>query len=325
MPKARNRAPICRCICVAGLAISCYGQTPTALQYHDVPGTAAVYSNGYLVTWDSPAYSEMTLYRRDAEIAYSVAQNRDGVSYKGWAVDSDGVAAGVYGTVEPWEGRIDIFDASGQLTGTINTGSYLPQSLAFAPDHTLWTVGFNAGNDGSRGDFNVLHHYERSGKELGSAVPWSRIESEHNSYTTLQGIIGARRLFAAKDRLGFSCWTRYGHHTWIEVSFSGNVLGQYDLGGYEEGSYFPVAMTESGAVYAQAYDAGHFQGWSVLDRSESAWRKLAGFPKGRIIGSEADDLVFARQDGGLKTVIFVPSKSLALSAKDEERAALTKP
>src|SRR5690348_14477495 len=114
-------------------------QTPATIQYEALPGVAA-YSSGYLFSWNSPQYSEITFYHRNPQPVYSVIEHSDGIYHVGWAVDSDGVAAGVYEDRTPWEGRIDLFDASGKRIRTINTGSYIPESVAFAPDHTLWTV-----------------------------------------------------------------------------------------------------------------------------------------------------------------------------------------
>jgi hypothetical protein len=58
----------------------------------------------------------------------------------------------------------------GKLVGTIRSGSYLPQHMAFALDHTIWTIGFEMGYESRAEDFNVIHHYTRSGKEMGSGA-----------------------------------------------------------------------------------------------------------------------------------------------------------
>lgn len=302
--------------------IRCVAQTPAVIQYEGLPGVA-LYSNGYLLSWDNPQFSQITIYGRDTQPAYSVAEHKDGIYHVAWSVDSDGVAAGVYQQVRPaWEGRIDLLDPSGKLTRTISTGSYIPEHVVFAPDHSIWMVGFDGGNDGSKGDFNVLHHYARTGEELGEALLWSQIAGDHNSYTALAPLLGGRLLFAGTDRIGFQSHTHYGHDTWTEVSFSGVLLGKYDLESYGLVSYWPIALTAGGTVYASIYQDKRFQGWALLDRVNKAWRKVAGYPKGEIIGGEGENVVFSRRDGDLTIIQLVPSGSLRVEKLPEDAAAL---
>jgi len=292
--------------------ILCAAQTPVTAQYEGLPGVA-LYQNGYLLSWDNPKFSQVTVYGRDTQAAYSLAEHRDGTFNAAWAVDSDGVAAVAYNTRETWEGRLDLLDLTGKLTRTINTGSYIPRHVVFAPDHTIWTVGFL-----DRGlDFNVLHHYARTGEELGQALLWSQIASEHNSYTALQSIHGGRWLYAANDRIGFLSQSHYGHSTWIEVSFSGVLLGKYDLGTGQQLSYRPVAMTAAGTLYAAIYNEKGFEGYAVLDRPSDAWRTIAASPEGKIIGSDGKNVVFCQRDGATTFLQFVPSASLRFDGPQE--------
>jgi hypothetical protein len=288
--------PISLCLAFATCS---FGQTPETTRYENLPGVA-LYSNGYLLSWDSPNYTEVTVYGRDSRRMYSKPQHKDDVFHNNaWAIDSDGVTAGVYTQRDPWKGRLDLLDASGNVKRSVDTGSYIGQHVVFAPDHTLWTVGFIAGNDGSKEDFNVLHHYARSGEELGQALHWSQIAGNQNTYTALQLFHGGRQLHASNDRIGFVSRSDDGtnSNTWIEVSFSGDLLGIYGLGSnVGESSYFPVAMTADGGVYATVYEDKQFDGWATLDRSERTWRKVSGFPEGKLIGSEGKKLIFARRN-----------------------------
>lgn len=111
-------------------------QTPVPAQYENLPGVA-VYSNGYLLSWDSPEYTQVTLYDRDAKPAFSAPERTDDSSPVMWAVDSDGLVAGAYRPRHLMEGRIDLLDLTGNVTRTMNTGSYIPQQVVFAPDHTI--------------------------------------------------------------------------------------------------------------------------------------------------------------------------------------------
>src|SRR6185437_11990721 len=158
------------------------------------------------------------------------------------------------------------------------------------------------------------------------ALPWSQIAGDYNSYTALQPIIGGRWFYAGNDRLGFEPRLHYGRGTWVEVSFSGVLLGKYDLGGLGEPYHDPVAMTADGSVYAAIYKDDRFDGWATLDRSKQAWHKVSGYPKGRIIGSDGENLVFSKRDGAWTILQFVPSDSLRFEKVQQETAALvTKP
>lgn len=288
--------------------VPCAAQSLAAAQYKGLDGVA-LYSHGYVTGWDSPAYTRITVYGRDAQAAFSVREQKNGIYYVGWAVDSDGFAAGVYQSRKIWQGRIDLFDPNGRMMRTIDTGSYIPQHVAFAADHTIWAEGYKAGS-GDGEDFDVLHHYARSGQELGQMLRWSQIAGSQNSYTALQAIVGGRRLYIGRDRIGFEAPLQYGHSTWVEVSFSGTVLGKYNLGSYSELCYVPHAMTSSGGVYAAIYKDYGFDGWAILNRSTGGWDRVTSYPQGRIIGSDGENVVFSTKDASGTVLRFVPPSAL---------------
>ncbi len=302
--------------------IRCAAQTPTGLHYEGPPG-AHIYSAGYLMAWNSPENTQITIYNRDAKPAYSlpVLHVKD-ILYFVWAVDCDGIAARAYEIREAQnrEGRIDLLDPSGKPTRTIKTGSYVAQHVTFAPDHTIWTVGYKLDYEHLGEDFNVVHHFARSGEELGQALPWSQIAGDYNAYTALQTVIGGRRLYVTSDRIGFEAGLYAGHNTWIEVSFAGDLLGKYDLGRFGDASYQPLAMTANGSVYAEIFREDHFDGWAVFDRSNGTWHNIAEYPKGRIIGSDGDNLVFSTRDGGSTVLQLVGSGSLRFKTPSQETA-----
>ena len=284
----------------------CVAQTRVTARYENLPGIA-VYSNGYLLSWDSPQYTHVTLYGRDAKPAFSAPERTDNSSFVMWAVDSDGVVAGAYRPPHLMEGRIDLFDLTGHVTRTINTGSYIPQQVVFAPDHTIWTLAYNAENDGSQ-DFNALHHYARSGEELGQSFSWSQIARDLK-HPVIETIRGSQLLYVASDRIGWNATLHPGARTWIEVSFSGALLGKYELKTTDGLSLMSVAMTASGNAYAKIFKSPSAR-FAVLDRSKGVWLEVVGDPGGVLIGSEGDNLVFSTLDGAWTTLTFAPSSSL---------------
>ncbi len=295
------------------LGMGCRGQTPGELAG---PGPATMYNSGYLVSWNSPEYTEVTVFGRKAEPIYAVNERKGKGSYHyAWAIDSDGVAARATQAEDAWEGRIELLDLHGNPMHTIKTGAYMPEHLAFGPDHSLWTVGCEAGNDGMSGtDFNVVRRYSRAGDELGRMLAWSEMASNLNSYTALQPLVGGRRFFVSKDRIGFTLLTGTGHPEWIEASLAGEIAGRYELGDVAGFSYQPVAMTDSGDVYAAIYKEQRRDGWALLDKSSRSWKKLAAYPEGQIIGSELNEVVFLSPGThGAAEVRFVPAADLGIA------------
>ena len=111
-----------------------------------------------------------------------------------------------------------------------------------------------------------------------------------------------------------------GARTWVEVSFSGVVLGKYDLKTADGLALMSVAMTASGDAYARivrsySAEAAHF---AVLDRSKGIWQKVRGDPGAGLIGSEGDNLVFLQiDDAAFGTLKFVPSSSLRVEESQQ--------
>jgi hypothetical protein len=90
---------------------------------------------------------------------------------------------------------------------------------------------------------------------------------------------------------------------------------------YTELCYTPVAMTAGGNAYAAIYRNDRFEGWAALDRSKQTWHKVTRYPKGRVIGSNVENLVFSTRDGGWTVLQFLPSGSLRLEKLQQEMAA----
>ena len=279
---------------IFGLAVFCGGQADSGGRFEG--SLALTYENGYVLGWeDAFTYKTLILYRADAKPLYTIpVEGPDGHRYSVWAADTDGAVVRAYHD-RHFQGRIDLLDAAGTVIRTVDTGSYEATRLTFAPDHSIWTVGYIYPHNSSSADFNVVRHYARTGEKLGEAVPWSQIEGENNPYTALQSIVGASWVFAASDRIGFVALSNWGNSKWVEVAFSGTVLRQYDLGPYDHECFSPHAMTAHGEVYGQISKDRALAGFGVLDRAKGSWAKITGYPKGWLIGTDGDRLVFAER------------------------------
>jgi len=292
------------------LISACVAQTPVTAQYENLHGVI-IYSNGYLLSWDQQ-FTEITVYDRDAKPAFSAPDRVDGASPIMWAVDSDGLVAGAYWSRQATEGRIDLRDRFGNIIGSINTGSYMPQQVVFAPDHTIWAACYVAGKHAIQ-DFKILHHYARTGEELGQALSWSEVGGDP-THPVIESVRGSQLLYVAKDRIGWNAAVHPGFRTWIEVDFSGTLLGKYDMRTAEGLAVWPSAMTASGNVWAKISTPHQNGRFTFLDRSKGVWQEVAGNLGGLLIGSDGDNLVTAQIDGASARLKFTASSSLQTEA-----------
>jgi hypothetical protein len=60
-------------------------QTPAPKQYQHLT-SVPLYSNGYVLSWDSPEYTQVTVYGRDAKPVFSALERPDDSSPIMWAV-----------------------------------------------------------------------------------------------------------------------------------------------------------------------------------------------------------------------------------------------
>jgi hypothetical protein len=210
------------------------------------------------------------------------------------AADTDGttVAAVEYsrdGTSRTAGGGIALFDRSGKQTGFFDTGQYLPTQVCFAPNHSIWTLGWR-GDKASRetDDYFILRNYSQDGQEIGAFLPRSSFEPGQAPIGPMTGLWELR---ITNDRIGAvfyaSSTLRAGQSRramqWIEVDLKGKVLGRWEVGA----EWQPRAFTQSAALYTQNGDAV-----LVFDRSTKAWRPVAGTPAGFLLGADGDSLVF---------------------------------
>ena len=104
----------------------CSAQAPPMIQFQDFLRDP-VFKGGYVLNWDSPLYTKLSLYGPDAKLVYSLPDaGSDGTAHVhiAWDTDKDGTAASIYHVNGQAYGRIDLLDASGHVTVSINTGAY---------------------------------------------------------------------------------------------------------------------------------------------------------------------------------------------------------
>jgi hypothetical protein len=173
-----------------------------------------------------------------------------------FALSSAGEIGAVGSLVE--KGRPDAFVArvspDRQKQVVTRVSPYVPQAVTFAPDGTLWTMGFERSKSGGA---RVLHQMQRFGKD-------GRLLSRANILYRRAG--SSHTLVASKDRVG---WLNGGLE-YVEFPLNGRDIGRSD---FEEAVADCVALSPGNQVVVRRKENG--EEWvDYLDRSSRQWLPL---------------------------------------------------
>jgi len=260
---------------------------------------APTFDNGYLAVYDLDRAAPV--YAPDGSLAFRFLPPHGSVHNV--AVDVDGAAAFALANLGPNDrGGISIANPEGVQIQWIDTGDYVPSGLSFAPDHSLWTIGWK--RELSSGpelpQYEILRHYSRDGRELGRYLPRSSFAVEFpvgGPHPPTIGWTGGWGLRIAGGRIG-ACLLVGRKGLWVETDMSGKELGRWPLD--PDGS--PNAITADGTVYASTP-----RGILALDRSSGQWKPTAvQVPNGILLGAQGAQLVFAIR--GEKRLLWLPAK-----------------
>jgi hypothetical protein len=243
----------------------------------------------------------LTIYKPDGyPAAYFLTPEKTAQAI---AADMDGALAIAWKTET--SGGIDLFDASGVLVRTIQTGRYRPAHLSFAEDHSLWTLGYQvrAGHPEMWDDsaYMIVRKFLPSGQQAGAYLPRSLFpQGLPPGEETWQW---SNCITVAHDRVGL--WVNSGMDSgkteWVELDLDGNLTGRWRLDPF---SYeLRVAFTQDGHVFIQHANSdpqSHSVTYSLLtlDRTSSTWQSVQSAPAGRLVSADDDALIFADRGPG---------------------------
>jgi hypothetical protein len=286
----------------------------------------AVWSGNALVVAQGPLTDPVAFaaFDRSGATVFSAALSVPGAASNGvrsWARAADGVVA-VCGLSLAKDGRgapfIAWFSPDGDSEHIIRTEPYLANLIAFAPDGTIWTVGHDLNahlsEKGVNPDAGVVRHFDRAGKALDTFVPRSSFQNPVHLSSN------SGHLAVAAGRVG---WIHYIHLSgfrvegaYVEISSAGEATTYPlpfpqawkapDVGGF--------AMTDSGEVFATAFDRAQSGGQSTvfrLDRTSKAWQSVAlpalGATEqlGELYGANGSELVFGVKGPSSATIRFL--------------------
>lgn len=249
------------------------------------------FARGYLVAYENPA--GLAVYAPDGRLAYrAVVKTPEGEHALTQQIDA--TAGGQLAVaVNGWrggrhQGGVAILNPQGQQIAFIDTGEYLPTQVAFGPDQSIWTLGFTWPS-ATRADYSVLHHYSQDGKLTGEFLPRSSFDPSPDPAGPIVG--GWRQLHVSSRGIGAVFYitpilregeTARKNIQWIELDFTGKVLGRWDLP-----RKYITAYTDSGNFYGSDES-----GISILDRASGNWKPVPVTTSGRFLGADGENLVF---------------------------------
>ncbi len=262
-----------------------------------VGGAVPGFSNGYLFLVDRTPHNHFTLYAPDGRYMFDRYVQPDfGPAVLSVAVDSNGTVAAGWNDSAVGRTGIDLMDAGGKLVGSFDTGAYLPNSIAFAEDHTIWSFGWQ--RDPTRpghpaSNYLAVRHYSTDGQQLGAYLPRSLFVGGMEPACwnwQEQGI------YVTADRIGLLACSgqNMGNPEWVELDPNGKLTGRWRFGSFHR----RVALTTDGHVYAQETVAGPQLGQVfALDRASGTFQLVALKVNGRLDGADGNQLVFSPYSG----------------------------
>jgi hypothetical protein len=244
-----------------------------------VPG----FQNGYLYFVDRAA---VRAYSPEGfPVLTTVVQipDMDNVWAHGLAVDTDGTfaIAVAYGT-SVRAGGIAFYNKYGQPDGFVTTGSYLPGSLCFADDHSLWTFGAQRGG----GDYMTVHRFTANRKDAAQFLARSLFPK---GLDPGMGHWQTRSIVVARDRVGLFAFSGSNGNLneWVELDLSGKLIRRVRL---DQEEFTPMAFTADGHLYRKTDYKSALQ---VLSQTTSDWQDAGMAELGSLLGADGNSLVFS--------------------------------
>jgi hypothetical protein len=245
-----------------------------------VPG----FQNGYLYFVDDRA--TVRAYSPEGfPVLTTIVQipDADNVWANGLAVDTDGTfAIGVAHPTPSSTGRIAFYNKYGQPDGFVATGSYIPESLCFADDHSLWTFGRQQGG----GDYMMVHRFTADRKDAGQFLARSLFPK---GLDPAMGHWQTRRIIVAQDRVGLLAFSgdRGNLNEWVELDLSGKLIRRIRL---DQQDFTPLAFAADGHLYRKP---DHKSALQVLSQTTSDWQDLGMATLGWLLGADGNSHVFS--------------------------------
>ncbi|HEY6946693.1 MAG TPA: hypothetical protein VI431_16265 [Candidatus Acidoferrum sp.] len=262
-------------------------------------GTAGIWSHGAWIVLSDRFSSAPLFWMYDSvgneisKIQFTVpGAARINIYDNAFARGSDGTLA-VIGTAYTNDTRGTTFLAAlspdGQQEMVVRLSPFFPNAVTVASDGTFWVAGHQwEGNKPRDHSQNLIRRYDKSGKLLGSFMPWSTINDAPHTLPP-----DALSTLAASE--GRVAWYSRLARTHIEFSLDGKVVRRVETPEVDNASVTSLAVCEDATflgVSALATDkrkaswgiyelGGHESEWKYMPQEET-WGYLHGCEANRV-------------------------------------------
>ena len=211
--------------------------------------------------------------------------------------DSDGrIAVSASGLgASGFQAGIVVLDPAGHETRFIDTGRYVPSHLAFAPDHSIWTLGWQRDAvDPARSDkrdYRIVRQFSTNGNELKACLPRSLFPAGLEP-----GIAGdGPQIQVAGERVSILAYVgpTSGQQEWVELDLNGNLLVRSRIDSVVRAPTL-AAFTDDDHVYLQGRGLGDLH---TFDRVSQTWKSVPSRGS-HLLGADGAELVYYESGRG---------------------------
>jgi hypothetical protein len=246
------------------------------------------FRHGYLVAFpNGPAYS-FSAFAPDGGLAFHKVIELPGGGSQASAADVDfdadgtaAVAVSAIGSTSCMSHGVLLLDHTGRDIRFIDTGCYIPCHIAVAPDHSIWTLGWE-----DKQDYMMVRQFV-DGKPAGGFLARSLFPKGLSPGCWADEL----RIVVTPDRVGVLVFSgnESAKREWVELDLKGRVVERLRIDNVVS-SPAKVAFTDDDHVYLQGNGAG---GLFTLDAALHTWKPVPNQGAG-LTGADGKDLVYRK-------------------------------
>jgi hypothetical protein len=268
-----------------------------AVSFPDVP--VPQFRHGFLVLLHSPTSNGLSAFGPDGSLAFDQVIELPGGGLPSTVTDVDfdqdgnaAVAAGALGTAPCMVNGVLLLDRAGRQIRFIDTGCFVPGHVAIAPDHSIWTFGYQVdpGNlTEDRQDYMTVRQFTFDGKQVSAFLPRS---SFPKGLAPGAAFFGRNGIVVTADRVGVLAHPGEGSVSeWVELDLNGNVRDRLRTPQHSPIGVF--AFTADGHVFL----GGHNNDLLTIDPALHEWKSLP-HQSTVLMGADANTLVYRKSGLG---------------------------